>query len=76
MDVGKDTPLANLDLSTLATENYQKKNQQLSCIKLGIFILEECIPGREMRVKSACVYLLKRFCLTNICCEFTLSKTC
>lgn len=59
-DVGGGTPLADPILSTLATQNNQKKNQQLLCIKLGILVLEEYIPEREMSMKSVCLCLLNR----------------
>lgn len=59
-DVGGGTPLADPILSTLSAQNDQKKNQQLLCIKLGILVLEEYIPEREMSRKSVRVYLLNR----------------
>lgn len=46
--------LASSYLTTLAAENYQKENQQLLCIKLGIFILEKGVPGREMKMTRMC----------------------
>lgn len=53
--VGGGQATGKSPLNHSSSWKYPKKTQKLLCIKLGIFILEECVLGREVRVKRMCV---------------------